>query len=52
MFAGLIVLLLGIIYGVGTTRVVVPKRIDDHYVWLHGIHDDYLQQFPERLAAR
>jgi len=51
LFAGILVLLGAMIYGFGMTRVVVPKKIDDHYVWLTGIDDDYLAQFPE-LAAR
>jgi hypothetical protein len=47
LFVGIFVLLGAMIYGVGMTRVVVPKKIDDQYVWLAGIDDDYLKQFPE-----
>ena len=52
LFVGMFVLLGPMIYGIGTTRVVAPQRIDDHYVWVTGIDDDYLKQFPEWLAVR
>lgn len=45
-FVGAIVFLGGLIYGVIQTRVVVPKKIDDRFVWLTGINDNYLLQFP------
>ena len=51
MLVGLVVFLGAVIYGVVKGRVVVPQKIDDHYVWLNGINADYLSQFPE-LAAR
>jgi len=51
VFVGSLVLLGAMIYGVVMTRVVAPRKIDDHYVWLTGIDADYLEQFPE-LAAR
>lgn len=50
-FVGAIVFLGGVIYGVIQTRVVVPKKIDHHYVWLSGINDNYLQQFPHWHAT-
>jgi hypothetical protein len=41
-------LLLGAaIYGSVTLRVVVPTKIDDHFVWLKGITPDYLRDFPQ-----
>lgn len=52
LFVGLFVLLGAMIYGIVTTRVVAPQRIDDHYVWVTGIDAEYLKQFPEWLAAR
>lgn len=27
--------------------IVQPKKIDDRYVWLKGVHPDYLAQFPD-----
>jgi hypothetical protein len=51
-FVGAIVFLGGVIYGVIQTRVVVPKKIDDRFVWLTGVNDNYLQQFPYWHHAR
>ena len=51
-FVGAIVFLGGVIYGVIQTRVVVPKKIDDHHVWLTGVNDNYLLQFPPWYATR
>lgn len=52
VFVGIFVLLGAIIYGIVRARVVSPQRIDDHYVWVAGIDDNYLEQFPELRAAR
>lgn len=43
------ILLLGAaaIYGIVTLRVVVPTKIDDHFVWIKGINSEYLQEFPQ-----
>jgi uncharacterized membrane protein len=35
------------IYGVLRVRIVAPNKIDDHFVWLTGVHPSYLQQLPE-----
>lgn len=50
-FVGAIVFLGGVIYGIIQTRVVAPQKIDDHHVWLTGINDNYLQQFPHWHAT-
>jgi len=52
VLVGIFVLLGAIIYGIVRARVVAPQRIDDHYVWLTGVDDNYLEQFPEWRAAR
>ena len=52
LVVGLLVLLVGVSYGIIRTRVVAPQKIDDHYVWLTGVNSNYLQQFPELLPAR
>lgn len=52
LFVGMFMLLGAIIYGIVRARVVAPQRIDDHYVWLAGVDDNYLEQFPEWRAAR
>lgn len=51
-FVGLILFFGAVIYGSIKARVVAPKKIDDEYVWLTGVDDDYLQQFPEWHPAR
>ena len=52
VLVGIFVLLGAIIYGIVRARVVAPQKIDDHYVWLAGVDDSYLNQFPEWRAAR
>lgn len=52
IFASLPLLLATAIYGIVTLRVVVPTKIDDHYVWLKGVNADYLQEFPDLSNAR
>ena len=44
---GSLLILTTAIFGTVTLRVVVPSKIDDHFVWLKGINADYLQQFPQ-----
>jgi hypothetical protein len=51
-FVGAIVFLGGVIYGIVRTKVVAPKKIDDRFVWLTGVNDNYLRQFPYWDAAR
>jgi hypothetical protein len=51
-FVGVALFLAGVIYGIVKTRVVGPKKIDDHYVWLTGVDANYLAQFPEWHPAR
>ena len=46
VFVGAVMFLGGVIYGVVRTRVVAPQKIDDHFVWLTGVNDNYLEQFP------
>lgn len=45
-FVGLVVLLGAAIYGVVKARVIAPKKIDDQFVWLTGVDNKYLRQFP------
>jgi hypothetical protein len=46
-FIGLLLWLTAIIFGVRSTRVVYPQKIDDRFVWLRGVNADYLDQFPQ-----
>jgi hypothetical protein len=50
VFVGAILFLGGVIYGIVRTKIVAPKKIDDHYVWLIGVNDTYLQQFPPLMS--
>jgi len=43
---GLLLLFTAIVFGVITTRVTYPSRIDDRFVWLKGVNAEYLDQFP------
>ena len=52
VFVGAIAFLGGVIYGIVRTKVVAPQKIDDHYVWLTGVNDNYLQQFPPLHRAQ
>lgn len=36
-----------IVYGIVGARLVVPTKITDTYVWLKGIHPDYLAELSE-----
>lgn len=42
-----VLLLSTAIYGLVTLRLVVPSKIDDHFVWLKGVNREYLQEFPQ-----
>lgn len=35
------------IFGLILVRVVTPKRMDHHYIWLKGVCPAYLQELPE-----
>lgn len=37
---------IGIIVGVVKARVVCATKIDDEYVWIKGVHSDYLEALP------
>ena len=47
VLVGLLLLFGAAIYGTIKARVVAPRKIDDQYVWLNGVNDDYLRQFPD-----
>ena len=51
-FVALVILFCAAIYGLVKVRIVTPRKIDDHYVWLTGISTDYLEQFPEWRSGR
>lgn len=43
---GLLMLITALIFGLIATRVTYPQKIDDRFVWLRGVNDEYLNQFP------
>jgi hypothetical protein len=44
---GVVVLFIGILYGVIGSQVTPPKRIDKRFVWLSQVSPDYLAQLPD-----
>lgn len=44
---GVLLLVVGIIFGLIAVRVTAPARIDDQFVWLTGVNKDYLNQLPQ-----
>jgi hypothetical protein len=47
MVGGLVLLLAGLIGGMIGAQVLVPVRIDKHYIWLKKVSPDYLAELPE-----
>ncbi|MBV8555365.1 MAG: hypothetical protein JO116_07360 [Planctomycetaceae bacterium] len=43
---GVVILFIGILYGVIGAQVTPPKRIDKRFVWLSRVSPDYLAQLP------
>jgi hypothetical protein len=46
IFGAFVVFLFGAIYGLIAARMVAPVRITDDYVWLKGVHPDFLASLP------
>ncbi len=47
IIGGLITFIAGAIFGLVGARMVTPTRITDDYVWLKGVHQDYLATLPD-----
>jgi hypothetical protein len=47
VLVGLVMLFGGVIYGSARARVVTPRKIDNHFVWLNGVNANYLDELPE-----
>jgi hypothetical protein len=43
---GIIAILVGIVCGSSGSQMVRPVRITDDYVWLKGVHPDFLADLP------
>lgn len=46
ILVGFVLFFGGLIYGLIAARMVSAKRIDDTYVWLKGVHPDFLAKLP------
>jgi hypothetical protein len=46
-FVGVLMILIGAIYGSTASKIVTPERITDRFIWLKGVHRDYLAELPE-----
>ena len=46
IFLGVILSLIGAFYGLFAARLVVAARITDDYIWLKGVHPDFLAELP------
>ena len=46
ILAGIMIGLGGALYGAFAARMVAPKRITDTYIWLKGVHPDFLADLP------
>jgi hypothetical protein len=44
---GAVLFLIGVIYGTLVARVVRATKMDDHYVWLAGVNQEYLNMLPQ-----
>jgi hypothetical protein len=47
VLAGILAILGGAIYGIVRSRIVTPARITDDYIWLRGVHPDFLANLPD-----
>ena len=50
LIAGGLLFFGGMIGGVTGSQVLVPRRIDKHFVWLSKVSPDYLAAFPDWSA--
>ena len=50
LIGGIVLLFVGMICGAVGSRVLVPRRIDKHFVWLSKVSPDYLAAFPDWIA--
>lgn len=51
VLGGIVLLLVGLITGAFGSRILVPKRIDKHFIHLTKVSPDYLATWPEWRAA-
>ena len=44
---GVLLFITAIVFGLITTRVAYPSKINDRFVWLKGVNAEYLNQLPQ-----
>jgi hypothetical protein len=47
LIVGIGLLLFSLIFAIVRRQLVSPKRIDRNFVWLKGVHPDYLTEYPD-----
>ncbi len=47
LFVGIAVILVGAFYGAISARLVAAKRITADYIWLKGVHPEFLAMLPD-----
>jgi hypothetical protein len=47
ILGGILVVIIAAIVGITLTRVVHPERITKDYVWISGVHPEFLASFPD-----
>jgi hypothetical protein len=47
VIVGIVLILAGIIGGIVGAQVLVPQRINEHFVWLSKVSPDYLSKLPD-----
>ena len=47
-FGGVVILLVGIIWGVAGARMITPVKIEGDTVWVSGVGREFLDELPER----
>jgi len=50
LIGGIVLWFVGMICGAVGSQVLVPRRIDKHFVWLSKVSPDYLAAFPDWIA--
>lgn len=50
LIGGIVLLFVGMICRAVGSQVLVPRRIDKHFVWLSKVSPDYLAAFPDWSA--
>jgi hypothetical protein len=46
VMGGIVVIFAGILFGAYGARVMIPKKIDDYFLWLKGADPEFLLLFP------